>query len=316
MFLLMCFFAVVLWINGKTGGEKVLDRYTEFNRLITLLAKKDGISPTLVPDVWVFKASKAQSSIPTIYQPLVCLVGQGQKLCSVGEAKFEYQVGNYFMNSLPMPVVSEIIGASTQQPFLSVALNINLIKLADMVLKIEREARVEQSNKKQSGCSCVLVGNSDESLDDAFMRLLQAATEPLAAKVLADGIIDEIYFRLLTGENGCVLRALLNQYGDIQPMSKVVAYIHENINKTMQVSELASIANMSKTSFFNAFKRLMHVPPNQYIKSTKLQKAQVLLTQGMQANEASYQVGYGSFSQFSREYKRFFGYTPSQTKVA
>lgn len=292
------------------------DRYLEFNRLISLLAKRDGISSTLIPDVWLFKASEQQSSIPTIYEPLICLVGQGQKVCSVGDSKFEYRVGNYFMNSLPMPVVSEIIGASEQQPFLSVALNINLIKLADMVLKIEREGSLDESNKKQTCSSCVLVGNSDKGLDDAFMRLLQVATEPLAAKVLADGIIDEIYFRLLTGENGCALRALLNQYGDVQPMSKVVTYIHENINKTIQVSELADIANMSKTSFFNAFKRLMHVPPNQYIKSTKLQKAQVLLTQGMQANEASYQVGYGSFSQFSREYKRFFGYTPSQTKAA
>ena len=36
---------------------------------------------------------------------------------------------------------------------------------------------------------------------------------------------------------------------------------------------------------------------------------------GMQANEASYQVGYNSFSQFSREYKRLFGFSPSETQV-
>ena len=62
------------------------DRYFEFNRLISLLAKRDGISSTLIPDVWLFKASEQQSSIPTIYEPLICLVGQGQKLCSVGDS--------------------------------------------------------------------------------------------------------------------------------------------------------------------------------------------------------------------------------------
>lgn len=280
------------------------------------LAQRDGLTATLVPDVWIFKTSQEQSSIPILYEPLVCLVGQGQKYCSIGEVKYEYCAGDYFMNSLPMPVVSEVVGATEHRPFLSVALNINLIRLADMVLKIERLQQDKEPKNKPSCNSCIFVGQSNHGLDSAFMRLLQVANDPLAAKVLADGIVDEIYFRLLTGEHGDVLRSLLNQYGDVQPMSKVVTFIHENINQSIQVSELAAIANMSKTSFFNAFKRLMHVSPNQYIKSTKLQKAQVLLAQGMQATEASYHVGYNSFSQFSREYKRFFGYTPSQTKDA
>lgn len=292
------------------------DRYSKFNQLLAHLAKQDGLTSTLVPDVWIFKASKEQSSIPTLYDPLVCLVGQGKKICSVGETRLEYCTGNFFMNSLPMPIVSEVVGATEETPFLSVALNINLIKLADMVLRIEREGNVLANRKSQTCGSCIVIGNSNEALDSAFFRLLQIANDPLAANVLASGIIDEIYFRLLTSENGHALRMLLNQYGDVQPMSKVVTYIHDNLDRSIQVSELADIANMSKTSFFNAFKRLMHVPPNQYIKSTKLQKAQVLLAQGMQATEASYQVGYNSFSQFSREYKRFFGYTPSQTKDA
>lgn len=292
------------------------NRYTEFNQLMLQLAEQDGINSTLVPDVGVFKASQPQSSIPTLYDPLICLVGQGQKFCSVGDSKFEYSKGNFFMNSLPMPVVSEIVGATKEAPFLSMALHINLIKLADMVLKIERGGSVIGNSKEQVCTSCIVVGKSTETLDNAFLRLLQIANDPVAANVLASGIIDEIYFRLLTSEHGDALRMLLNQHGNVQPMSKVVTYIHDNINKGIQVNELADIANMSKTTFFNTFKRLMHVPPNQYIKSTKLQKAQVLLTQGMQATEASYQVGYNSFSQFSREYKRFFGYTPSQTKGA
>lgn len=290
------------------------EQYSQFNQLMNSLAQCEGFNSTLVPDVGVFKSSESLSSIPTLYEPLVCLVGQGQKYCSVGDTKFEYRTGDFFMNSLPMPVVSEVVGASKEKPFLSMTLRINLIKLADMVLKIERQSGSVATQKSQTCSSCIVVGRSNDDLDNAFFRLLQVASEPLAANVLASGIIDEIYFRLLTGEHGDALRVLLNQYGNVQPMSKVVTYIHDNLDKTIQVNELAEIANMSKTTFFNAFKRLMHVPPNQYIKSTKLQKAQILLTQGMAATQASYQVGYNSFSQFSREYKRFFGVTPSQTK--
>ena len=289
--------------------------YQEFNRLMLKLAKEDGYNCTLVPEVGVFKSTQTQKTVPTFYEPLVCLVGQGHKFCSVGDSRFEYKTGDFFMNSLPMPVVSEIVGASEQTPFLSATLSINLIKLADMVVKLERLG-VEEIEKSVEDSSCIIVGKSEQNLDDAFFRLIKAASEPLVGKVLADSIIDEIYFRLLTSKHGFMLRKLLSQYGDVQPLSKVVSYIHSNMDKNIQVSELANIANMSKTSFFNAFKKMMHVPPNQYIKSTKLQKAQTLLLQGMQATEACYQVGYNSFSQFSREYKRFFGFTPSQTRTA
>jgi AraC-like DNA-binding protein len=40
------------------------------------------------------------------------------------------------------------------------------------------------------------------------------------------------------------------------------------------------------------------------------------ILQGRKANEAAYMVGYNSPAQFSREYKRHFGFVPSQTRTA
>lgn len=133
------------------------------------------------------------------------------------------------------------------------------------------------------------------------------------AAILGGPVIDEIYYRLLTSDYGIGLRMLLNSYGQIQPISRAVSYIHDNLHRTIHINELADMTNMSKTTFFNAFKKIMHVAPNQYIKSIRLRKAQLLLKQGMLANQASYNVGYNSFSQFSREYKRLFGFPPSET---
>lgn len=53
--------------------------------------------------------------------------------------------------------------------------------------------------------------------------------------------------------------------------------------------------------------------PLQYAKSMKLHKAQQLLREGKRANQAAYLAGYNSTAQFSREYKRHFGFTPSET---
>jgi AraC-like DNA-binding protein len=76
---------------------------------------------------------------------------------------------------------------------------------------------------------------------------------------------------------------------------------------------LADLVHMSRSAFFDKFKDVMHVSPLQYAKSVKLHTAQMLIQEGKKANEAGYLVGYNSPAQFSREYKRHFGFAPSAT---
>jgi AraC-like DNA-binding protein len=59
----------------------------------------------------------------------------------------------------------------------------------------------------------------------------------------------------------------------------------------------------------------MHMPPLQYAKAIKLDRAHALIREGKNASEAGYLVGYNSPAQFSREYKRHFGYSPSATSA-
>lgn len=281
---------------------------------IALLAKESVIYDLPVRGGCVFSASMTHEPLPTLYEPMICLIAQGAKNCHVGGETFSYAAGDLFINFLPLPVETEITQASAEAPLLSAAMRIDLVRLADMVLKIERAAPDNHYQPLNTATS-IVTGPAPANLIALFEKMLDAASNPLDAKILGESIIDEIYFRLLTSDYGSALHILLNQYGQIQPISRAVNYIHDNMERTIQVHELAAMTNMSKTTFFNAFKKIMHVPPNQYIKSTKLRKAQLLLTNGMQATEASYRVGYNSFSQFSREYKRLFGFSPSETAI-
>ena len=131
--------------------------------------------------------------------------------------------------------------------------------------------------------------------------------------MLADSIVDEIYYRLLDDERGNELRFLLQQRGEIQRISKAVEYIHQNLDKAVSVKQLAEMVHMGQTSFYANFKKVMHLSPLQYAKSVKLYKAQKLIKAGRSASEAGYLVGYNSSAQFSREYKRHFGFVPSET---
>ena len=96
-------------------------------------------------------------------------------------------------------------------------------------------------------------------------------------------------------------------------ISKAVEHIHRNVDKPVSVDELAKMVHMSRPTFYENFRAVMHISPLQYAKSVKLGRAQALIQEGKKANEAGYLVGYNSPSQFSREYKRHFGYAPSAT---
>ena len=52
--------------------------------------------------------------------------------------------------------------------------------------------------------------------------------------------------------------------------------------------------------------------PIQFVKSTRLNSAAMMIVGGMNVNEAATEVGYVSSSQFSREIKRMYGQSPRQ----
>ncbi|HPQ17226.1 MAG TPA: helix-turn-helix transcriptional regulator, partial [Bryobacteraceae bacterium] len=74
---------------------------------------------------------------------------------------------------------------------------------------------------------------------------------------------------------------------------------------------LAEVAGMGVSTFHHHFRALTAMSPLQYLKQIRLQEARALMSiQGLDVGSAALAVGYESASQFTREYKRFFGETP------
>ena len=89
----------------------------------------------------------------------------------------------------------------------------------------------------------------------------------------------------------------------------------EQLNRAAQWrnEQLASEVNMSVSAFHHNFKAVTSTSPLQYLKSYRLHKARMMMIHdGMKASAAAMRVGYESASQFSREFKRFFGVTPGR----
>jgi AraC-like DNA-binding protein len=71
--------------------------------------------------------------------------------------------------------------------------------------------------------------------------------------------------------------------------------------------------NMSRPTLYRKIKALSNLSPNELINLARLKKAAELLSQGkFKINEVGNIVGYNSQSNFSRDFQKQFGITPSK----
>jgi AraC-like DNA-binding protein len=288
------------------------DKMAEFVTLLERYTPQDGANMTRVPDVFTFRQTEPYEKEVTVYHPAIFILGQGKKHCYLEGKKYDYSTGRYLCVFLPIPIKVGTVEATPDKPLLMAAIKVDLIKIASILLKIDR---VKQSPAKSlpTNASPMMSGPLNPELLDSIVRLLRALDNPVECEVLGESILKEIYFRLIYGNSSGSLQQLLQHRGQVQQISKAVDYIHQNLNEVVSVDELAGIVNMSTSGFRKTFREVMHMPPLQYAKSIKLDQAYTLIKEGKNASEAGYLVGYNSPAQFSREYKRHFGFAPSAT---
>ena len=290
-------------------------KFKKFMRLLELRSPLEGLNVDGYEYFGTYKVSTPQGRKPIIDLAGISIVGQGVKLVHAGNKTYEFRAGHALVMFYPMSVETEIVGASPEEPFLTAGLLLDRVRMADVLLRLDRieGTPVKPSSSEPSGIYSTPL---NDDLLDPFIRLLKTMDNHRDVAILGDSIVDEIYYRLLTNEHGGQLRNLMQQRGEIQRISKAVEYIHQNLDQPISVEELAQMVHMGQTTFYENFRNVMHMSPLQYAKSVKLHRAQALIQEGMKANEAGYLVGYNSPAQFSREYKRRFGYSPSATVAA
>jgi AraC-like DNA-binding protein len=154
-----------------------------------------------------------------------------------------------------------------------------------------------------------------ERLRDSVARLLDLLDDPLDCAVLSPGVLCEIYYEVLRGPHGNLLRNCVRNDARANRIAPIVHYIEENYHRPLGIGAIARVAGMSPSSLHQYFRQATSMSPMQFVKSLRLHQARMLLLSGNPANAASYQVGYNSPSQFSREFKRFFGDRPSQVRA-
>jgi AraC-like DNA-binding protein len=121
----------------------------------------------------------------------------------------------------------------------------------------------------------------------------------------------EILYRLLRSPLGRHLRSIATLGEQSNRTAKAVSWLKTNYTKPLRVEDLASVAQMGVSTLHHHFRSLTAMSPLQYQKRLRLHAARArMLTEGLDAASAAFEVGYESASQFNREYSRFFGQPP------
>ncbi len=96
-------------------------------------------------------------------------------------------------------------------------------------------------------------------------------------------------------------------------INSVTEFINKNIDRKMSISEIAAYSKYNEKYFIELFRKSFGTTPAKYIKSIRLENSKKLL---LYTNNSIVsiicQIGYSTVQKFSRDFKEYTGFAPSE----
>ena len=284
----------------------------QIKELIQLVERQtavDGVYETIIPNLRFYRSSNPTKPTSYIYETTVCFAIQGRKQITVGQDTYIFDPSDYLIAAVDLPATGQILDATPDKPYLGIILNLNPEDLASLIIESEPNRTQRKTNDSQA----VYLSYMTSPLADALIRLIKLLDAPQEISIMAPLIQREINFRLLQSEHFDSLLQATVCNGKLRRISLAIDWLRQNLKTPLRIEELAKHVNMSASGLHHQFKEVTSLSPLQFQKRLRLLHARnLLMTDNTCIEQISYQVGYESASQFSREYRRLFGQPPSR----
>ena len=273
---------------------------------IARLTEKGDQLVTEIPGLSLFQRNEPTQPESRMYEPRICLITQGAKRVLLGDDTYVYGERHFLITSVNLPTVVQIIKASREKPCLGLILKLDQREISQLMV----DSNLPLSRPQQSSRG-MATGEVTLPLLTAFQRLVDLLAEPKDIPILAPIIQREIFYRLLTGDQGARLRQIASAGSQSQQIARAIEWLKDNFTRPLRIDDLATQVNMSTSTFHHHFRTLTAMSPLQYQKWLRLNEARrLMLIENQDAATVAFRVGYESPSQFSREYRRLFGAPP------
>ena len=125
-------------------------------------------------------------------------------------------------------------------------------------------------------------------------------------------------FKSLYGLLSSLLKADERKYAPSdreQKILRAVGYIAQNYNKPICNDELAEVADLSVVYFRKLFRDIVGMSPIRYVRLFKIKKAKEMLKSDYSSiTDIAFSLGYNNVFEFSRDFKKCTGISPSEYK--
>jgi AraC-like DNA-binding protein len=280
----------------------------ELAGLIDKFSSGEGMHQTAIGGLHCIRLSAPHMQLPAVYRPCICVIAQGAKRVLLEDEIYSYAPPQFLAVSVDLPLLGQVTEASAEKPYLCLAIDIDARQIADLIAQ-----SADASWSRGESSRGLFVGNLDAALQDSALRLARLLDTPRDIAVLAPLALREFHYRILSSRYGSAIAQMAIAGSNTHKIAQIIRRMKSNYAEPIRVEELASMANMSASSFHQHFKAVTAMSPVQYQKRLRLTEARhLLLAEQADAQSAAYRVGYQSVSQFSREYARMFGAPPKR----
>ena len=270
-----------------------------------------SVFATAIAGLAILRSDQPKPPSHRIFKPALCVVVQGAKCTTFGHKRFDYRAGQALVVSLEMPSYGRVVEATRDEPYLSVVVEFDLATMREVM-----EGLGDLAQPSAEAVGGVFVTDFEGPMADCVLRMVRLLDTPKAIPALYPSLMRELCYWLLAGPRGGDIARTVLANGQDRRVVAAIQTLRARFAEPVRVEELARIARMSPSAFHRQFKALTSLTPLQYQKRLRLLEARnLLIADAATAETVAFQTGYGSPSQFSREYARMFGAPPRRDVV-
>ena len=285
----------------------------QIKRIIDVTLQADGLMPTGIPGVQLFRATHAVPCAPAVYEPSVIAIVSGSKEAILDGAHHVYDSHHYLCCPMSMPVKAGTPAASPDNPLLGVYIALDNRIMTELAIEMEAVAGPNRPVATTDAARGIKFARWDAAFSEALLRLLRLLDHPTDMAILGASRLRELHYAILNGDAGHFAR---RAFGAGNAIARSIAHVSSHLSDPISIDDMAAHAGMSRAVFHRKFKEATTLSPIQFVKSMRLNNAAMKIASGAGVNQAAFDVGYVSPSQFSREFKRMYGQSPKQWAAA
>src|SRR3974390_2125580 len=164
-------------VKNNAAGAKTVDNAAHTRAAlggkIAAHASAEGLNPTAIPELILSRRSVPSYCASATYEPGLILFFQGKKRVNVGKTAYLCGDSSLLLTSVDLPVVSQVIKASQDEPMLAMILRLDMTIVRELLNKEDFDSPADSSDTR--GMS---VNAASEEILNAFSRLMTLLDTP------------------------------------------------------------------------------------------------------------------------------------------